>query len=73
MVKPCIDPLDDTWRALIQPTGWPAWFTSYRAFILHYAELAQQEGVEQFSVGVEYTSAERYEAEWRSPSRPTTA
>lgn len=65
-LKPFVDPQEDVWRGLIQPTSWSEWFASYRAFITHYARMAQEEGVEQLSLGVEYVSSEPREAEWRT-------
>ena len=47
------------WRALIDPgsdEGWERWAASYRAWLLDWAELAADEGVEMFSVGVELRS-----------------
>lgn len=50
------------WRGTIDfddETGWQSWEADYAAFILHYAELAQREGADMFSVGVELHSAVR--------------
>jgi len=33
--------------------AWQQWFATYSPLVLHYAALAQREGVERFSVGVE--------------------
>lgn len=47
------------WRALIDPGGDPEWTTfakSYREFVLGWAKLAADTGVEMFSVGVELRS-----------------
>ena len=47
------------WRALIDPgddAGWAAWAEAYRAFLLTWAEVARETGVEMFSVGVELRS-----------------
>ncbi|MEM9691142.1 MAG: hypothetical protein AAGA56_01230 [Myxococcota bacterium] len=47
------------WRALIDPgtdAGWKAWAASYRAFVLHWAQVAADEEVELLSVGVELRS-----------------
>lgn len=54
------------WRGTLQPTDRGAWWASYRRFILHYARLAQTEGVEMLSVGSELGSMEDDEARWRS-------
>jgi hypothetical protein len=49
------------WRATIAPAtdkgGWPAWFASYRQFILAYAKLAAETKAEWFVVGVELGSS----------------
>ncbi len=46
---------------------WRAWFGAYRRFILHYALLAGENGMEAFSVGTELQGATLdHEKEWRS-------
>lgn len=54
------------WRGVIQPVDWGAWFRSYRAFLEHYARLAEQHDVELMSVGTELVSSEEYTDEWRA-------
>ncbi len=47
------------WRALIDPGSderWEAWAASYREFLLGWAKLAAETGVEMLSVGVELRS-----------------
>ncbi len=44
---------------------WEAWFRSYQAFILHYAELAQREGLEGLAVGTELRQVVRRTDDWR--------
>lgn len=56
-LKPHVDlphQLGDS-RNNIRPNDRAAWFNSYTAFITHYAEMAQQLGVEQFAVATELT------------------
>ena len=53
MLKPHVDTHDGTWRALIAPTDLDTWFQAYTAFIVHYASLAAQCGVDLFCVGCE--------------------
>ena len=53
MIKPHVDLPGDGDRAEIHPRDRAAWFTSYRRFITHYADLAADTGVEQFAVGTE--------------------
>jgi len=61
MLKPHVDLVDGGDRAGIRPADRDAWFTAYERFITHYAELAEDLGAEQFSVGTELagTSADR--------------
>lgn len=61
---------DERWRGTIAMNSeedWEAWFRSYGKFILHYAALAETEGVEIFCIGVELarTAVER-EQDWRA-------
>jgi hypothetical protein len=47
------------WRALIDPktdAGWAEWARSYEAFIVGWARVAEAEGAEMFSAGVELRS-----------------
>jgi len=59
MLKPSLDLSNDPdhWRGEIDfgtsETGWRDWFTAYSKFITHYAQLAQDWGVDQFCVGTE--------------------
>jgi hypothetical protein len=67
MLKPHVDLLEsEHWRGEIQPANVEGWFDSYRAFITHYAELAQANGVEMLSVGTELNSMTMlgYTAHW---------
>lgn len=53
------------WRGAVEPVSWSAWFASYRRFILHYAKLAAETGVETYCIGSELSSAEGYKHEWQ--------
>ena len=72
MLKPHVDPADlaSHWRGEIgldfSETQWTAWFASYRSFIEHYATLAEQNGVEQFSVGCELVTTAHRASSWRA-------
>ena len=72
MLKPHVDLWNDPnhWRGEIGPNfttaQWNTWFASYTAMITHYAQLAAEEGVEQFSVGTELNSTTGREAQWRA-------
>lgn len=52
------DRSDGAWRGDIAPddASWPAWRASYRAALLDYARLAEQEGVAAISIGSELTA-----------------
>jgi len=72
MLKPHLDLNNDPthWRGQIgaefaSEAEWQAWFAAYRAFITHYAALAQANGVEQFAVGTELVGTSGREADWR--------
>lgn len=74
-LKPMINCLDGTWRALIdfpdsdmagRDTYWSKWFASYTAYLLHYAELAEDTGCEMFCLGCEMLGTERKEDYWRA-------
>ena len=54
------------WRGVLRPDDSEAWFASYSSFVLHYAEIAAEEGVALYSVGSELGSMETHEAEWRT-------
>ncbi|MDB5260971.1 MAG: hypothetical protein JWQ14_252 [Adhaeribacter sp.] len=46
---------------------WQEWFANYRTFILHYAQLAQQEQIEAFCIGTElHNPAVTHEQAWRN-------
>ena len=57
------------WRGTIgqdSEEGWQEWWGHYESFILHYAQLAAQEEVEIFCIGVELSRAARERPEdWR--------
>ena len=73
MLKPHVDLSGDPygWRGAIgtgwngRPQKWDRWFRSYRHFIFHFAELAQAQGVEQFSVGCELLGTTARATRWR--------
>jgi hypothetical protein len=69
LLKPHVDPSRAQWRGDIgqsfSESQWSAWFTSYRACIVHYAEMAANSAVEGFSIGCELDATVRHEAEWR--------
>lgn len=73
ILKPMVNVSDGTWRAHInffdhaapvEPT-WEAWFMSYNAYILHYADIAEQTNIEMLVIGCELVNSDRRENEWR--------
>ena len=54
----------DDWRGVIKPKNLDAWWTNYRNYILHYARLSREHGVEVLSVGSELVSMEGYRKRW---------
>lgn len=71
MLKPQIDLLDGVhWRgdigtAFTSEEQWRAWFRAYRQAIVHDAELAQAQGVEELCIGTELVGVSGREADWR--------
>lgn len=53
------------WRGTLAPKNWDRWWQGYSQFILHYAALAESEGVALFAVGSELISTESQEQRWR--------
>ncbi|MFH1239082.1 MAG: hypothetical protein V1653_03110, partial [bacterium] len=62
MLKPQLDLIDTSsgeWRGSIEfgkENDWQAWFDSYTEFIVHYAQIAQEEKVEMLCIGTELTA-----------------
>jgi hypothetical protein len=54
------------WRGTIRPEDEQSWWSSYTRFIMHYAHMAADEGVELFCVGSELSSMQANEWEWRN-------
>ena len=73
-LKPIVNCADGTWRAHINffdkdvpcEPKWSEWFSSYNAFILHYAAIAEETGCEMFCIGCELVQSDRREQEWRA-------
>lgn len=66
LLKPHLWVRGGAWRAELDPAGgWPAFFTSYREWILAYARLAQEAGAPILAVGTELRSSIGRESEWR--------
>ncbi len=58
-------PAGDEWRGKINPDDWEDWWTQYDKYVLHYAQIAQENGVAMYMVGSELLSTESQEARWR--------
>ncbi|NTV75294.1 MAG: hypothetical protein HGA66_13950, partial [Holophaga sp.] len=54
------------WRGNIRPAHWDLWWADYTAFNVHLAALAQEEGVEWYSVGTEMASTHPFPDRWRA-------
>ena len=65
-LKPQVDSLDGTFRGNLAPTDPAAWFASYQTFILHYAQLASENGVGGLLIGTELASltGSAYKTDW---------
>ena len=68
MLKPYFDVKDGTWRAEIAPNDTTAWWTSYRAFMAYYLDIAQTLGVDEVALGTEMISMTktRWDSQWRA-------
>ncbi len=56
------------WRgeiAMESEEDWKAWFASYEAFMMHYAELAARSDIEALCIGTELHGTVHREREWR--------
>jgi hypothetical protein len=54
------------WRGMIAPKDQNAWLQSYRAMIVKYSQIAQESGVDFFSIGSEMVSMERHWEFWKN-------
>jgi len=66
LLKPHVDPRTNEARVNIMPSE--EWFASYEKFILRYADLAQKNNVEIFSIGTELeaTTFSAWETHWKN-------
>lgn len=72
-LKPMVNTEDGVWRAHIgfpdlhsgdMDYYWKLWFSSYKNFLLHYAELAQELGCEMLCIGCEMIGTEHRSYDW---------
>jgi len=54
------------WRGNIEPSDWDLWWREYTAFNVRLARIAQEEGVEWYSLGTEMASTHRFPERWRA-------
>lgn len=72
MLKPMVDTMEEettqgystVWRGEIQPS--PEWFASYSNFINFFAEFAEENDVELFSVGCEFKATTPEKEQWEA-------
>jgi hypothetical protein len=57
------------WRGNIEPSDWPLWWRNYTDFNVQLARIAQEEGVEWYSIGTEMASTHRFPDQWRQLAR----
>ena len=55
----------DWWRGNIKPDDWDLWWQNYTAFNVRLAALAQEGGVEWYSLGTEMASTQPFPDQWR--------
>ncbi|MCL2701571.1 MAG: hypothetical protein FWE88_07740 [Phycisphaerae bacterium] len=61
------NPGQSEWRGKIDPKEkWAAWWEDYDNFILYYAQIAQESGVDMLMIGSELISTEKRTDDWRS-------
>ena len=64
------NPGESEWRGKIEPKeedgGWDAWWAGYDKYILRYARLAQDAGVDMLIVGSELISTETQTSRWEA-------
>lgn len=51
--------------AMASEDDWAAWFASYQAFIVHYAQLAEKHGIEALAIGTELAKTSGRTADWK--------
>lgn len=53
------------WRGVLKPTHPKRWWSSYRHFIMHYAQISQKLHVDWLSIGSELSSMEAHYTLWQ--------
>src|SRR5262245_5876280 len=68
LLKPHVWVRHDAWQGdIAMPTdeAWRQWFASYESFLLHYARLAEANGIEALAVGTELAKTTSRTEDWR--------
>lgn len=75
ILKPVVNVYDGTWRSFIKfddkdgkkiMPQWNKWWDDFRAFLIHYAKIAEETNCEMFCLGCEMGSTEEFEIKWRN-------
>lgn len=68
ILKPHVDTLNGTFRGSVHPGSPSTWFADYRTMLLHYADMAASEHVDELIIGTELQTmtTPAYTAQWRS-------
>ncbi|HET8580924.1 MAG TPA: hypothetical protein VFL98_00445 [Candidatus Paceibacterota bacterium] len=54
------------WRGTMHPRDVAAWFASYAALLVHYADLGEEMHARSLIIGTEFVSMEKYTSRWRA-------
>ena len=57
-------PRGNEWRGTLKPASWEDWFDSYRQILIHFAWIAQGNGVDVLVIGSELVSSESRIDQW---------
>lgn len=61
------------WRGNIQPKDWNLWWKNYTDFNVKLAQVAEDEGVEWFSLGTEMATTHAFPYQWRQLAKAVKA
>lgn len=59
------NPSENKWRGALKPKDREAWWQSYYAHTMHYAQIARECGAESLSIGSELSSMEKDVEKWK--------
>ena len=57
-------PRGSEWRGVIDPPDWEDWWSQYRDFVRHFADIAREGDAHALIIGSELVSTEKYTSEW---------